>query len=119
MGALEKLVADPHLLEDLCFGPTWPQLCDSLGRLVCLLPPSGGTQAAVTGAGHHQHGHTRAAAAVGGGAGRAAASVPEMPKQQQLLLQALNEVRSTGEPGWKSGYGVREQKQIWALLLES
>ncbi len=100
VNALEKLVADPHLLEDLCFGPTWPQLCDSLGRLVCLLPPSGGGAQAVVGAAssaattqqHEQQGHGLARLGGGWSCG-AVGSVPEMPKQQKLLLQALHEVR--------------------------
>ncbi|KAG2435466.1 hypothetical protein HYH02_011966 [Chlamydomonas schloesseri] len=98
VGALEKLVADPHLLEDLCFGPTWPQLCDSLGRLVCLLPPSGGgaqqaAASAVAPAAQQQQGYGQARS-TGGWSGGAVGTVPEMPKQQKLLLQALHEVVS-------------------------
>ncbi|GLI60759.1 hypothetical protein VaNZ11_002989 [Volvox africanus] len=77
IAALEAISSDIHLLEDLCFGPTWPQLCDALGRLVCL----------------------PAAAAVGSGGAETPAlqSVQgtSLPRQQQLLLTVLQELISS------------------------
>ncbi|GLC42448.1 hypothetical protein PLESTM_001334300 [Pleodorina starrii] len=71
VAALETLSSDVHLLEDLCFGPTWPQLCDALGRLVCL--PAAATA---------QFQQTQVPAA-------------PLPRQQQLLLTVLQELASS------------------------
>ncbi|KAG2484719.1 hypothetical protein HYH03_016466 [Edaphochlamys debaryana] len=39
VSALQALAADPHLLEDLAFGPTWPHLRDCVGRIARAPPP--------------------------------------------------------------------------------
>ncbi|GIL50650.1 hypothetical protein Vafri_6780 [Volvox africanus] len=76
IAALEAISSDIHLLEDLCFGPTWPQLCDALGRLVCL---------------------PAAAVSSGGAETPALQSVQgtSLPRQQQLLLTVLQELVSS------------------------
>ncbi|EFJ45154.1 hypothetical protein VOLCADRAFT_94567 [Volvox carteri f. nagariensis] len=76
--ALEALSSDVHLLEDLCFGPTWPQLCDALGRLVCL--PAAAAATAARG-GHNP--------------GEPAQQLVALPRQQQLLLTVLQELVSS------------------------
>ncbi|GIL80991.1 hypothetical protein Vretimale_9312 [Volvox reticuliferus] len=77
IAALEAISSDIHLLEDLCFGPTWPQLCDALGRLVCL----------------------PAAATAGNGSTETPtlqlAQGTILPRQQQLLLTVLQELVSS------------------------
>ncbi|KXZ46224.1 hypothetical protein GPECTOR_46g293 [Gonium pectorale] len=117
VAALEALSTDPHLLEDLCFGPCWPQLCGALGRLAGVAqqlgrtqPPSQqpASQGQGQGQGHDNQGNwesRRSAVEQGPAAGTATAPsvtapapAPALPRLSELLLALLGEAVSAVAP---------------------